>query len=198
MKLYELANVRSGLVIARKLVKTPCLTTAGIPYRALNLRSIRTDGRIDLDDVDQLYAVEPLVNDYITKPGDIIVRLSIPYTAVLIDNASSGMVVSSNFVIIRCKAELLLPDYLVWLLNTRKVKREIAESTGGNMLGSVKLSYFTNMDIDPLSIHNQRIISTLNALSLREQILMQQLAAEKEKYSTYMIEKIQSDMRRNT
>lgn len=197
MKLNELSTVRSGLVIARKLVKTPDTANAPLAYRALNLRSIQPDGSIALDEIDQLYAAGPLGSDYLTKPGDIIVRLSIPYTAVLIDETTSGLVVSSNFVIIRCNSGLLLPDYLVWLLNTPKVKKDIADSTGGNMLGAVKPSYFSNMEITPLSLANQETIASLHALSQREQRLLRQLAMEKEKYHAYMIDQIQRNMRRN-
>lgn len=197
MKLNELSTVRSGLVIARKLVKTPDTANAPLAYRALNLRSIQPDRSIALDEIDQLYAAEPLGSDYLTKSGDIIVRLSIPYTAVLIDGTTSGLVVSSNFVIIRCKTGLLLPDYLVWLLNTPKVKKDIADSTGGNMLGAVKPSYFSSMEITPLSLANQKTIASLHALSQREQKLLRQLAMEKEKYHAYMIDQIQKDMRRN-
>lgn len=197
MKLNELSTVRSGLVIARKLVKTPDTANAPLAYRALNLRSIQPDGSIALDEIDQLYAAGPLGSDYLTKPGDIIVRLSIPYTAVLIDETTSGLVVSSNFVIIRCNSGLLLPDYLVWLLNTPKVKKDIADSTGGNMLGAVKPSYFSSMEIIPLSLANQETIASLHALSQREQKLLRQLATEKEKYHAYIIDQIQKDMRRN-
>lgn len=197
MRLNELSTVRSGLVIARKLVKTPDTANAPLAYRALNLRSIQPDGSIALDEIDQLYAAEPLGGDYLTKSGDIIVRLSIPYTAVLIDETTSGLVVSSNFVIIRCKTGLLLPDYLVWLLNTPKVKKDIADSTGGNMLGAVKPSYFGSMEITPLSLANQETIASLHALSQREQKLLRQLATEKEKYHAYMIDQIQKEMRRN-
>lgn len=196
MKLNELATVRSGLVIARKLVKKPDSEHA-ISYRTLNLRSIQADGSIALDEVDLLYAAEPLGSIYLTKSGDIIVRLSIPYTAVLIDETTAGLVVSSNFVIIRCKTNLLLPDYLVWLLNTSEVKRDISGSTGGNMLGAVKPSYFCSMEVTLLSMANQEIIADLNALSLREQRLLRHLAAEKERYYVYMIEQIQKDMRRS-
>ena len=113
MKLSEIATVRSGLVLSRKQANGPS------PYRypLLTLKSIRPDSYIALDELDWYNAVEPLKPEYLTHVGDIIVRLSIPYTAVLIDENTEGMVIPSSFTIIRANRNHILPEYLFWLLN---------------------------------------------------------------------------------
>ena len=125
---------------------------------------------------------EPLKEEYLSQSGDIIVRLTAPYTAVLIDETTSGMVVSSNFVVIRVEDKSLLPEYLFWLLNTEKIKRKIYENATSNMLGAVNARFLADFELALLSVEDQRKISQFNLLAKRERQLLRMLADEKEKY----------------
>lgn len=125
MKLGNIATVRSGLVLSRKQAREP----SNIQYPLLNLRSINPRGYVDLDQTDVFDATEYLAPEYLSQIGDVIVRLTAPYTAVLIDEITSGMVISSNFVIIRADRGKILPEYLFWLINTPNVKHAIYENT---------------------------------------------------------------------
>ena len=125
---------------------------------------------------------EPLKEEYLSQSGDIIVRLTAPYTAVLIDETTSGMVVSSNFVVIRVEDKSLLPEYLFWLLNTEKIKRKIYENATSNMLGAVNARFLADFELALLSVEDQRKIAQFNLLAKRERQLLRMLADEKEKY----------------
>lgn len=192
MKLGDIATVRSGLVLSRKQSREP----SGIRYPLLNLRSINPRGYIDLEQTDVFDAVEQLAPEYLSQVGDVVVRLSVPYTAVLIDEMTEGMVISSNFVIIRTDRRTILPEYLFWLINTPKVKRSIYENTGGNMLGAIKAKYFAEFEISALPISDQQKIGDMNDLSMKETKLLRQLADEKELYYSLMIERANKEMKR--
>ncbi len=178
MKLKDFASVRSGLVLSRKQAKEP----GECRYPLMNLRCIRQDGTIQWKEADIYEAKEPLKEEYFSQSGDIIVRLTAPYTAVLIDEATSGMVISSNFVVIRVEDKSLLPEYLFWLLNTEKIKRKIYENATSNMLGAVNARFLADFELDLLSVEDQRKISRFNRLAKREHQLLGMLAEEKEKY----------------
>ena len=196
MKLNEISSVRSGLVLSRKLARE------GTKYPLLTLRSINSDGYIDLDKTDVFDAKEELAKEYLTQEGDIVIRLSTPYTAVYIDKVrlstpytavyidkdSEGIVVSSNFVIIRTDNKVLLPEYLYWLLNTAKVKHEMFESSSSNMLGAVKALFFAEYDIDLIPISEQRKIAAVNTLARKESRLLMELAKEKERYYSLILQ----------
>lgn len=192
MKLAEVAAVRSGLVLSRKLSKMP----TEYRYPLLTLRSIRADGLIDLDEVDSYTSIEPLDSEYVSHEEDIIIRLSSPYTAILIDEETSGIVISSNFVIIRADRNLILPEYLFWLLNTKQLKRQIFENTSSNMLGAIKPSYFNDIEIHCLSIADQDRIAVMNRLARKECKLLDQLSDEKNKYYAALIDRAQQQLRR--
>lgn len=190
MNLGDVASIRSGLVLSRKLSREP----SRYRYPLLSLRAIHPDGHILPDNLEVFHAVEPLRQEYLTQKGDIIIRLSIPYTAVLIDTDIAGMVVSSNFAIIRSNQKDILPEYLLWFLNTPGVKKKIYESSSSNMLSAVKPSFFANLDIWHTSLIEQEKIARLNILAKRECWLLKRLAEEKEKYYAIVIDRAQKSM----
>ena len=192
LKLADVASVRSGLVLSRKLSLSP----TEYRYPLLTLRSIRADGLIDSSEVDRYTSIEALDLDYVSHPEDIVIRLSSPYTAVLINEATSGIVISSNFVIVRANRNLILPEYLFWLLNTKQLKQQIFENSSSNMLGAIKPSYFCDIEIHRLSIQDQEKIATMNQLARKECQLLDQLSNEKSKLYTALIDRTQKQMRR--
>lgn len=190
MKLGDIATVRSGLVLSRKLSRVP----TKYRYSLLNLRSIATEGYIDNTFLDVYDAIERLAVDYLTQKNDVVIRLSAPYTSVLIDDETNGMLISSNFAVIRTDNKSISAEYLFWLLNTSKVKRQIFENTSSNMLGAIKPKFFADFEIDLLPMEDQKKIAALNKLARRERFLLTALAREKEKYYANVIDELQDKM----
>ena len=146
--------------------------------------------------VDIYQAKEPLKEEYLSQEGDIIVRLTAPYTAVLIDKATSGMVISSNFVVIRIEDNRLLPEYLFWLLNTQKVKRNIYENATSNMLSAVKAKFLADFQLTVPPIEDQHKIALLNLLAKKENQLLMRLANEKEKLYSALLDQAYTKIKR--
>lgn len=192
MRLGDIAVVRSGLVLARKQAKSG----SAYQYPLLNLRSIRADGYLDTEALEIFNASEHLNSEYLTHAGDLVVRLSTPYTAVLIEDQDEGMVIPSSFAIIRVDRHHVLPEYLFWLLNTPTVRQQIYENTTGNMLGGIKPSFFNEFIVAPLPLEKQQIIVALNETARHEVRLLTELAAAKSKYYAHIIDKLQKDMKR--
>ena len=193
MKLGEIATVRSGLVLSRKLARD----NPARRYRLINLRSITADGYIDLSETDVYDAKETLPDEYLSQVGDIVIRLSAPYTAVLIDAESEGMVISSNFAIVKTDSKTLLPEYLYWLLNTPEVKHRMFESSSSNMLGAVKPRFFSEYEITPLSISEQQKLAAIHYLAKKESRLIQQLVKAKEQYYEIILRNTYNEFKRS-
>ncbi len=192
MKLRELASVRSGLVLSRKQSKRP----TDYQYPLMNLRSIRQEGVIDLKEAAIYDAIEPLKKEYLSREGDIVVRLTAPYTAVLIGETTSGMVISSNFVVIRIENACLLPEYLFWLLNTQTVKRTIYKNTTSNMLGAVKAEILSEFELVVLPMEAQQKIAQLHLLAKKENQLLKELADQKERYYAGLLDQTYKSAKR--
>lgn len=192
MNLGAVAAIRSGLVLARKLSRE----VSSYCYQLLSLRAIHPDGYILPDSLDVFYATEPLRPEYLTQENDIVVRLSLPYTAILINPSTVGIVISSNFAIIRANQDKLLPEYLLWLLGTPDIRKKLYESSSSNMLSAVRPTSFTELDIGAITLGDQGKIAKLNRLAKEETRLLKKLAAEKEKYYAAVINRTQKNMRR--
>lgn len=190
MKLGEIVNIRTGLILSRK--KSNVQTK--YRYRLLNLKSIDPQGYINKEELDVFDAKEQLNTEYLTKTNDIIIRLSQPYTAVLIDKETEKMVISSNFLIIRNSSKNLLPAYLHWFLNTEKVKRNAYKSATSNMLSAITPQYYNELSIIMPPKEKQSTIANLFTLSQREQILLEQLKNEKQKLNQIQTYKIQKEI----
>ena len=146
--------------------------------------------------MDIFDASERLSTEYLSQIGDVIIRLTAPYTAILIDETTAGMVISSNFVIVRANRRDILPEYLFWLINTPNVKRSIYENTSSNMLGAIKAKYFSDFEVPQLPINKQKQIANMNTLALKETMLLRQLAIEKERYYSLVIGNAHKEMKR--
>lgn len=194
LRLDELVSVKTGLVLARKQAKHPSDIIA--KYRQLNLKAIDSKGYIDADFLEDFSASERLKAEYLTQPGDVIVRLTTPYTAVLIDEDFAGMVIPSHFVVIRTRGKKILPEYLYWLINTDKVKALILQNVSSIMIGTVKPASYAEMEIELLTIDEQRKISELNLLAKKEIHLLDRLIGQKELYYKEAIDQVQKEMRR--
>ena len=192
MKLGNVAQVRSGRVLARKQARERTVYR----YPLLNLKCIHPSGYIDTDLCEMFDSVESLNPEYLTHKGDVVARLTIPYTAVLITDDLEGYVIPSSFVVIRPDRSMLLSEYLLWLLNSQKVKKQMYEGAVSNMLGAVKPRYFAEYEIDEIPIPRQRIIADLNQLAKREVQLLEKLAAEKEKYYDQVIAHVHNELKR--
>ena len=106
------------------------------------------------------------------------------------------MVVSSNFVIIRAEKQEILPEYLVWLLNTSQIKRDIYENSSSNMLSAIKAKYFSELDIVLPPIHEQQKLAMMNELAKKESRLLRKLSHEKRRYYDLLIDRVYNEMKR--
>lgn len=195
VRLDEAAVINTGLVTARKQARG--VSDSVIQYKLLNLKAINSKGFIEdslLDDFETLEEIKPT---YITQMGDIVVRLTFPFTAVLIDEMHTGLIIPSHFVVIRTNAKKIIPEYLFWLLNTEKVRQQLQQNISSTMIGTVKPMSYASLNIQKITLEEQRKIAEIYLLSKTELMLLDQLFRQKELYYKTAIDKIQKEMRKN-
>lgn len=194
MRLDELATINTGLVTARKQDKVP--NDDSIKYKMLNLKAINEKGYIDDNLLEEFWAKERLKLGYLTRLGDIVVRLTTPFTAVLIDKEHTGLIIPSHFVVIRADLKWILPEYLEWLLNTDKVRQELQQNLNSTTIGTVKPMSYASLNIELLTLEEQKKIGELYKLSKKELHLLNQIIGQKELYYKEAINRIQKEMRK--
>jgi hypothetical protein len=175
VKLGDYARIRTGLVLSRKeATEEPALRQ----YTALTLKALTEDGWIDREMTEPYDAATILKREYFTHEGDILLRLSAPYTAVLILKENEDLLVSSHFAIIRANGRRVAPYYLHWWLSQGR-KRFYKQASGASMMGTISSGYISDMDFMPPQIDVQRQMGKLLQLSYREQELLDQLRTKK-------------------
>lgn len=194
VRLDEAAVINTGLVTARKQARG--VSDSIIQYRLLNLKAINNKGFIEdflLDDFETIEEIKPV---YITKLRDIVVRLTFPFTAVLIDEMHTGLIIPSHFVVIRTDTKKIIPEYLFWLLNTEKVRQQLQQNVNSTMIGTVKPMSYASLNIEKITLEEQRKIADIYLLSKKDLMLLDQLLRQKELYYKIAIDKIQKEMRK--
>ena len=122
MKLQDVATIRTGVVTSRK--KLTNFENSENKYVLLTLRCVSPLGYLDLQYAEEFYASEELKMEYLTQRNDILIRLSAPYTAILITKDEwCGCLVPSHFAIIRCNEDRVLPEYLLWHCSVKRAVR---------------------------------------------------------------------------
>jgi restriction endonuclease S subunit len=176
VELCSVANIRTGVVLSRK--EASALDYAA-EYRALNLKSVSYDGLIAMDMLEPYYATERLKREYLTRERDILIRLSVPYTAVWVGEGNIDLLVPAHFAIIRVKPRLIDSYYLHWWL-TQKRQIFYKMASGGTMMGTISSGYISDMRIDPPPLEQQRLIGEYLRLAKREQELLTALTNKKQ------------------
>lgn len=194
MRLNELATISTGLVTARKQDKMP--NKDSLQYKMLNLKAINEKGYIEDYLLEDFWTKERLKSGYLTRAGDIVVRLTNPFTAVLIDKEHTGLIIPSHFVVIRTESEQILPEYLNWFLNTDRVRQELYQNLSSTMIGTVKPKVYALLDIELITLEEQRQIGELHRLSKKELCLLEEMRVQKELFYKEAICRIQKKMRK--
>lgn len=178
MKLGEIANISTGLVLSRKKAEVEHEVKA--TYKLLTLKNISEDGIINNEPLEKFISNDVLDDHYFTGEGDILIRLSHPYTSVFVDKKHSGLLVPSYFAIIKVDQNKYIPEYIAWYLNTLEVKRELERSQSGSRIPSTNQNVLKTVSIANITLDTQRSFIKLLRLHQQEKILYKRLIEEKE------------------
>ena len=196
MLLENVATIRTGVVTTRKKVgeNEPVI----YEYKLLNLKCSAPAGYLDLQYAETLGTNEPLKPEYFTQMDDILVRLSAPYTAIMITREEwCDYLVPSHFAIIRVDKAVASPEYILWFLRRESTKQKILQNiSGSGAFGTINSKFFSTLSIRSLPLKKQKTIGQMQILSEKEQELLHKLTAKKEIYNKLLIDKIYDSVKR--
>lgn len=188
IKLGNLSTISSGLVVKRKQAfKDSDILKR---YRMLTLKSFEQRGLLNENEFEDFESNEILNNKYLTKKGDIIIRLSYPYTAITVSDNEEGILIPSLFAIVRLNDDNILPEYLSIFLNSEYMKKLYVRSSIGSKIQIIKTSMLKDIDVKIHNLERQQKIVEFNKLALREIKLLEQLHIEKTKLHNVLINNV--------
>ncbi len=188
MELNQISEIQTGLVLARKRAESKDKET--VKYILLTLKSCDSTGILNPEFLDEFVSNSQLEKKYLTKENDIIIRLTSPYTALVIESNAEGIVIPSNFAIIRLMNNLFHPEYIALYLNSEDTNKLFHQSAISTTIPLIKTSFLKKVNIVEKSLDIQKRMAELRKLQYKEDMLLNNLKQEKKKLAKAYIGKI--------
>ena len=185
--LEKVCNINAGLVLSRKEAKTG--DSVFKAYKALTLKSFE-DGWINKEYLDDFTSQEEIDSRYLSEVGDIIIRLSSPYTAIHITESFAGLVIPSLFAIIKVKDSSIDPKYLSFILNSETVKQSYLKNSMGTTIPVIRMQSLRLTEVSVPPNNKQLAIAKIGELMIKEKRLYNQMGLEKDKYNKELTKRI--------
>ncbi len=188
MKLKEIATIRTGLVLSRK--KASPYDERKKRYQQITLKSFSNTTTLQRQYFDEFLSTESIDDKYISRPGDVVVRLRKPNVAVYIDEKSAGLVIPSLMCIVRVKESSVNSAYLAHYLNSTPVRKMLEREIKGTTIPMIKTKDLENIDVVLPSLEVQNKTAELMRLAAKEIELTEKLTQQKEQFSQAVLDKI--------
>lgn len=125
----------------------------------------------------------------ITKLNDIVIKITPPFAAALVDKEHEGLLVSSFCMILNNLPEKLLPEYLTAYLNSEEGVKQVTSSMSGSTIATINVTSLKNISIPVPSIDKQKQIGDAFVKYLKNIELTNKLILfSKEKVETLIAE----------
>ena len=188
LKIKDIAIAKSGMVLSRKRVGG--FEKPAERYKVLTLKSISKHGKINHEDLEEYHSSEKLSEGYITKEGDVVVRLRDPIIATYIGKEDENILVPSYFLKIRVLSDKILPQYLTHYLNSKNAQKQFRQHIAGTSIPMIKPNVIKSLEVPNVSLDRQRKIIKLLDCAQKELILLDNLIELKEKYYKSVCDKL--------
>lgn len=186
MLLGDISDIKTGLVLARKRPRFNTVAT----YKVITVKSITGNGLIEHEELDSFDSGEEVDDDYITRQGDIVFRLSEPNSAAFIGPGDEGLLVSSYCCFIRVTDRIILPEFLVWYLNSDFSKAQTRRLTSGSSLGFMSTQLLRSIDVPVVALARQEQILNIHRVGRKQQELLTELSELNAVLAKGMIQKL--------
>ena len=187
MRIQDIATLKTGAVLSR-LHKAE---TGGNLYRVLSLRNIDDDvGAIEARSCTPMRFTEKITDEFLTQKGDILLRLSAPYTVVFIeDDSDIGLLIPSHFAIIHAVG--VDPKYLYAMLDSDEIRKQLfIEGSMSTTLATISVKSISECKIPRISMQKQELIGQYHLEAKKELRLLHRLWAEKRKLNRIQYTKL--------
>lgn len=188
MKLKEIADIRTGLVLSRK--KASLSDDVKIHYKQITLKSFSNTTSLTLDCIDNFVSTEEITDTYLSRVGDVVVRLREPIIAVYIDESAKNMVIPSLMAIIRVESIMMHSEFLAYYINSTTSQQMLEKEIKGTTIAAIKTKDLEELEVVLPSLEDQKKVVAFMNLSQNEMELLDKLKKEKQQFSHAVLDTI--------
>ncbi len=158
--LSEISETQIGSVLSRNISKIE----SGFLAKILTLKSLSNNGAININEMESIYLSKMIDNKYLSQKDDIIMRFSEPFTACLITEIETNLIIPSNFCRIRITSQNIMPSFLKWYLNSNFLKKQIAKNIQTSTINIINMKMINDIKIPIIGIDIQKKIIDIQNL----------------------------------
>lgn len=176
-KLGDISYFHSGLQLSRAQNQQGA---NNISYKIIKISDFTHLETLDLCNTEKITLSKSIPINNLTQEGDVLVRLKAPLSAVYITKEYAGYVFSSVMAAIKPNQKILLPQYLVYYLNSSIPKGYLKEcNSNGTTMSFLRLSDLKELKIFTPSIEKQKkIIQFIQESNKKIALLKEKINAE--------------------
>jgi len=187
-RLKDISAVQMGLILERKKADNDSLHI----YKRLTLRAMESDG-VNPEAIEPFYSIEPLQEEFLTKTGNIVMKLFSPFNPTVITKETEGYLFPSQMVSIR-PTKPILPEYLCLYLSQDFVAKYLLVNYFWIAQRAITIDSLLNLEVKVPSQKNQQIICDYhhhyhNLCQLRKALKKEEQAMMKHIFSLLSSEK---------
>ncbi len=179
--LGTVAAISMGCVTARKKASEK----TGHHYPVLTLKYFAEHQTLKAGDLEEMYFTEAFdrsaADGFLSRRGDVVVRLNHPYGARFVSAEGEGMLIPSAFAIVRMKSNRLNAEFLTCCLNAPETleNKMFQKSSFGALPKPITVRELLQLKLLIPTLDKQNRIVGLWAEVEEEQRLLKELAKKK-------------------
>lgn len=131
-------------------------------------------------------AIDEKRQGYLLREGDVLFAAKgVKNFAVVYTSEMGSMVASSTFFVLRVREQardLLLPEFLAWVINNPVAQRTLKAAAIGSALPSINKPVIEDLEISIPSIQRQHQIIKIHSLRIREKEIVRQIGNLRDLY----------------
>lgn len=179
MKIKDVAQIFIGILTTREIANN-----GNYNYKIFNIKNY------DLQEQYETVKTDKLLDDKLTRQGDILVRLVYPNRVVYINEKMENLLVPSQMCVIRVDKDKYSSDFLKWYLESDLGKEKLLDETKGSSIQKISVSSLKEIEIPDLSLDRQKKIADLISLWCQERDTLQKIIINKDKLYNSLITEI--------
>lgn len=133
------------------------------------------------------------LNNKLAENGDLLFRLLYPNRIIYVDEKLEGLLIPSQFCIIRTDKRKMNPIVLKWYLESQQAKELLDLKVTGSIIKSMPVSSLKTLKVPDIKIEKQTQMENLINLWEEEKNVTYEILKEKEKLYDYYLKEMSNN-----
>ena len=183
MRLADTCAIHTGYTARGRLEPT---AAGGV--LAIQLRDISPEGAVDPERLTRVH-LDNLADRYFVRAGDVVFRSrgERNTASALDERLREPALAVLPLMVLRPKADIVLPAYLAWVINQAPAQRHFDAAARGTKIRMIPRSSLDDLELDIPDIATQRRIVAIDTLAARERELTERAAEARRKMISLLL-----------